>query len=148
VAAFPPESRPDSSGIRTEQTLHPYFDEIDDDTWLFASVVESYPPVVLFSANPPLAWPDLTRERVKNHFRTFQLGVLYSVNAAEELAGLRFSLMLIAEREGENGVRRHLTEQTQSREAVTKNSWQGAMYRALMQSGWFCSVGHELIPSP
>lgn len=129
----------------SEQTLHPYFDNVDDRVWLSASVVEGAPPALLFSANPPPEWDDVKRERILTHFRTFGLGSLYTTHAAEELLNIRYTLALIAGRAGADGLRAHLREQAESRQAVAKNSWQSAMYEALGNSEWFCEEGYKAI---
>lgn len=129
----------------TEQTLHPYFDEVDDELWLTARVEESAPPAVVFSANPPPGWDDVKRERVLTHFRTFGLGPLYSSHAAEELLNIRRTLALVAERGGAAALKAHLMEQAESRRAAAKNSWQSAMYKALVKSEWFCEEGYKAV---
>jgi len=128
-----------------EQTLHPYFDHVDDGVWLIASVKESEPPALVFSAKPPAEWDDVKQARILTHFRIFNLGYLYTTHAAEELLNIRHNLMLVAERGGADGLRAHLTEQAGSRQAVTKNSWQSAMYEALRKSEWFCEEGYRVI---
>ncbi|NLW33973.1 MAG: hypothetical protein GXY80_00625 [Syntrophorhabdus aromaticivorans] len=128
-----------------EQTLHPYFDEVDDEMWLFARVLEDSPPIVRFTANPPTNWPIIKQERVKTHFRIFGLATLYSTHAASELVGIYLNLTRIASHGGPDDLRHHLAEQQESREAVTRNSWQGAMYKALSESDWFCTEGYKAI---
>lgn len=128
-----------------EQTLHPYFDEVDDAVWLTARVEETAPPALVFSPNPPAWWPEVKRARVLTHFRTFGLGRLYVTHAAEELLNIRHSMALLAGRGGAAALKAHLIEQTESRQAVAKNSWQSAMYYALSGSEWFCEEGFKLI---
>ncbi len=129
----------------SEQTLHPYFDEVDDEVWLSARVEESSPPAIVFSATPPNTWPTVKRDRVRYHFETLCLGSLYSSNAGAELINIRFSLMRVAERGGEEGLKTHLAEQAADRQTAEKNSWQAAMYDALRKSNWFCEVGYKCI---
>mgnify|MGYP001218432966 CR=1 FL=1 len=128
-----------------EQTLHPYFDEVDDGVWLFASVVEDRPPVVRFLADPPNYWPSIKQERVRTHFMIFELAALYSTHAASELLNIHLDLTRIAARGGPDDLKQHLAEQKESREAVARNSWQGAMYKALSESDWFCTEGYKVI---
>ncbi len=134
--------QPSSAG---EQTLHPYYDDVDDEPWLCARVIEDTPPAMVFFADPPNSWPDVKQERVRTHFRTFELSALYSTHAAAELVNIHLDLMRIAARGGDNDLRRHLAEQKESREAVARNSWQGAMYKALSESDWFCTEGYKVI---
>lgn len=129
----------------SDQTLHPYFDNVDDEVWLVADLKESTPPAFVFSAAPPFAWDDLKRERVLTHFRIFGLGNLYAAHAAVELQNIEHNLVLIADRGGANTLRAHLSEQAESRHAAAKNSWQSAMYKALAKSDWFCLDGYKTI---
>lgn len=129
----------------SDQTLHPYFDDVDDEVWLVANLKEGAPPALVFSAIPPASWNDIKQERVLTHFRIFGLGSLYSAHAAVELQNIHYSLTLIAGRGGAEVLRAHLTEQAESRRAVSKNSWQFAMYEALRRSEWFCQGGYEAI---
>lgn len=131
--------------LASEQTLHPYFDDVDDSVWLVATVQESNPPVVVFKADPPATWDDVKIERVSTHFRTFDLGKLYSTHAAEELINIRYSLLRIAERGGPDDIRAYLREKAESCRDAAKNSWQTAMYEALVKSEWFCKEGYNLI---
>lgn len=129
----------------SEQTLHPYFDEVDDEVWLSARVVENSPPAIVFSATPPNTWPAVKCDRVRYHFETLCLGSLYSSNAGAKLINIRFSLMHVAERGGSEDLKTHLAEQAGFRQTAEKNSWQAAMYVALSKSNWFCEVGYNCI---
>jgi hypothetical protein len=130
----------------SEQTLHPYFDSVDNDVWLVASVEEIVPPAVAFRAEPHSSWPELKRERLLNHFSAFELANLYSIQAAVELVNMRDSLHKVAAREGPSGVRLSLQEQAMSRRTAENNSWQSALYVALSESDWFCTEGFTHIP--
>lgn len=127
------------------QTLHPYFDDVDDAIWLDASVAMTSPPTVLFTVNDPPGWEALKRERVRHHFEIFQLGPLYAAHAGEEIENLRYQLQQLHLSGGAAAVRDHLLEQERTRRAVNRNSWQAAMYAALAASAWFCEAGvHEI----
>lgn len=126
---------------RCEETLHPYFDNIDDNRWLSAEILESNPIVIRFFVYPPSNWDPVTAARVRNHFRTFRLSSLYSAQAADEIANVRFQLSILFDRAGSGAVRTHLMERAESCEAARKNSWQTATYAALARNEWFCSLG-------
>lgn len=130
----------------SDQTLHPYFDNVDDEVWLTAHVKEIVPPVIEFEAVPPSSWDEVKRERLRNHFRAFELAKLYSIQAAVELINIRDSLDKIALREASLAVRQFLEEQATSRRAAENNSWQSALYEALAVSDWFCTSGFRNIP--
>lgn len=124
---------------RTEELLHPYFDDLGDDTWLQAEVVDSSGhPAVLFSPEPPPGWPEDTKQRVIHHFRLFQLAELYAIQAATELVAIAHEVADVYRDAGELGVRTHLQRRADSHWKAQPNSWQTAMYRALADSADYC----------
>jgi hypothetical protein len=129
-----------------DQTFHPYFDNVSDGLWLKATLIESLRPAVIFFPEPPAVWNAIKRARIVLHFQTFHLAELYAANAAQELAGLRHELVIIAEAADQIGVQNHLIVRAASRAALEQNSWQAAMYRALSQSEWFWNGGYVNIP--
>jgi hypothetical protein len=129
----------------SEQTLHPYFDDVDQDVWLVANLLASDPPALTFSARPPASWDDVKRERLTTHFRTLKLGALYSAHSAEELRGMHENYRRVADREGAQGLRTYLQEHAEGRRKTAINSWQAAMYEALGASDWFCQEGYNLV---
>lgn len=137
--------KPDVVRNVAEMTLHPYYDNLGDEQWLNATLIEVTPPALLFSAHRAPSWDDLTFERVKNHLRTFQLDKLYSSHAAEELANIRKRLTDLFVNAGAAGVKDHLLEEAKSRRAMDANSWQSATYTALSESEWFCREGFSLV---
>ena len=123
-----------------EQTLHPYFDKVDADRWLFAEVRQTAPAALHFSAIPPDAWPAVIRQRVVSHFQTFELSKLYASHAAVELGNIRFGLEQLAA-VGATKIAEHLATRADSCAAANPNSWQRATYQALADSEWFCGGG-------
>lgn len=129
-----------------EQTIHPYFDEVDKEQWLFGKVVESTPAAVKFVVNPPNHWDAVQVERLKTHFRIYNLGKLYSIHAAVEISNMRHTLKMMAATGGSTErIRKHLLERAQSCAAVYQNSWQRATFNALADSDWFCSGNFNLV---
>lgn len=128
-----------------EQTLHPYYDNVEDHIWLYASVVEGTPPALHFYASPPADWPAIKAERVRFHFSSFKLANLYGAHAAAELIQIQYALLRVGERGGVGAVRSHLEDQAESRRQAHRNSWQAAMYSALSTSPWFCEEGYRRI---
>jgi hypothetical protein len=125
-------------------TLHPYFDDIDAHRWLTAAVIDTAPAAVLFSIIRPADWSDTLLARVRHHFKLLNLASLYSGHAAEELSNIRDYISSLHATAGTEGVRQHLHDQANSREAARRNSWQTAMYRALEVSDWYCNGGFDL----
>lgn len=127
-----------------EQTIHPYFDEVDDERWLFGAVVESTPAAVKFTVNPPDSWDAVKSERMKTHFRIYRLGALYATHAAVEISNMRHALKKIAATPGfTQRISQYLRERAESCAQVYENSWQRATFDALADSDWFCSGGFD-----
>lgn len=134
---------PENAG---DQTIHPYFDEVDDEQWLFGEVVESTPAAVRFSVNPPDHWDAVQVERLKTHFRIYRLGTLYATHAAVEISNMRHALKkMAATPDFAERIRQHLRERAESCSEVYENSWQRATFDALADSDWFCSGGFEAV---
>lgn len=127
-----------------EQTIHPYFDEVDDKQWLFGEVVGSTPAAVRFTVNPPDSWDAVQAQRMKTHFRIYRLGALYATHAAVEISNMRHALKKMAAIPGfAERIKQHLRERAESCAEVYENSWQRATFDALADSDWFCSGGFE-----
>jgi 5-methylcytosine-specific restriction endonuclease McrA len=124
-----------------EQTIHPYFDDIDGHIWLHGEVIQTAPPSVTFSVKPPNNWNDDLKARVQFHFGLFSLAELYAEEAAVEYEDIREYLTGLFNDAGTESVRRHLAEQAASRTANSRNSWKAATYRAWAASQWFWSGG-------
>lgn len=131
----------------TQQTLHPYYDDFTKECWLFARVVEVDPPGIEFFANPPINWTPIQKTRAEYHFKTLRLGASFSSNAGDELVGARERLVELFGIGGAAAVKAELLARASSYRSAYLNSWQTAMYSALSQSEWFCSIGLPLIPT-
>jgi len=124
-----------------EVVLHPYFDDVEDERWLDARVVEGTVAAVLFQTQAVAAWPDALNKRVRRQFRMLGLARLYGAQAAREISGQAQLLGNVHDSRGAVGVREELTRQAATREAVRLNSWQAVTYRALSECDWFCDGG-------
>ncbi len=124
-----------------EQTLHPYFDDVEGEQWLFAELIQAAPPAIRFFVRPPDEWDAIKANRTKHHFQAFKLWALYTSYAAEELTNIRYSLEHLFPLSGPVGIKAHLQNQQETYRAAHLNSWQTAMYGALEQSDWFCEGG-------
>jgi hypothetical protein len=131
-------------GAAEEQTLHPYFDDVEDDRWLHAEVVQTSPAAVRFFVDSPPGWSALRTARVRHHFMVFKLAALYASHSAEELVNIRYSLDKLFARTGVAGVKAHLRDKAESCMDAHVNSWQTAMYTALVEDEWFCDGGFQL----
>ncbi len=126
-----------------QETIHPYFDDIETDLWLYAEVCEGSPPALKFFVQSPDSWDIVKFNRVKNYFKIFKLSGLYTSHAATEIINIQGYLSDLLSRTGYKGVSDHLSEQAKSRESAYLNSWQTAMYKALASNIWYCSGGFK-----
>lgn len=126
---------------RNEETLHPYFDDIESDPWLTAEVVEVFPAALRFLVTPPPNWTATTANRVRHQFSMLKLPSLYASQAANELAGITGYVAILHDKAGSAGVQQHLSEVAQSKLSYRINSWQTATYTALANSLWYCGGG-------
>ncbi|OLS34185.1 hypothetical protein BTR22_19035 [Alkalihalophilus pseudofirmus] len=133
---------PNSSDV---ETIHPYFDDIEKDKWLYGQVNYEKSVFLTFKVQSPPEWSSTLGKRVENHFEKFELNELYSSHAAVELANIRYLLKQIHKEAGSEQVHSFLIKSAESREASHLNSWQSAMYRALAKSEWFCTEGLDYI---
>ena len=125
----------------SEETLHPYFDDLGTDRWLFAEVVVSTPAAVKFRVEVPPKWDMLLGQRVTNHFRCFGLSTLYAAQAADELLNIRHQMHLLHDRGGMKAVRDELEQRAESAKKTQVNSWRSATFDAFVSSDWFCNGG-------
>lgn len=125
----------------SDEILHPYFDNVEDDLWLKAEVNRSSPASLTFFVDPPSTWDKLLQDRVIYHFDSLQLNTLYGSEAATELNNIRFQLHEQFSIGGESAVRLHLEGAARSRQNAYTNSWQTAMYIAISNCDWFCNGG-------
>ena len=124
-----------------DMVLHPYFDVVYDQRWLTADVVQQTPAALTFHVIDVDEWDDVLNARVAHQFGLLGLANLYSSEAAQEIANIRFNLQRHFKRGGAAAVRAELEYQWESRLANRINSWQTATYEALAKSDWFCDRG-------
>ena len=124
-----------------QDTLHPYYDNVERDRWLAARVIKMDIPVVTFEVQPPESWSAGIADRVHRHFASFGLGPLYSMQAARLISDIRSRLDVLLREKGPAAVRDHLKQDEESRRKADLNSWQAACYGALAASDWFCAGG-------
>lgn len=129
-----------------EETLHPYYDDIDNVTWLKARVNRTNPISLTFFVERPPSWDDLLFARVKSHFESFQLKNLYAVQSARRLSGLKKNLHdIFSSGAGANGILIYLQNEGNSNAAISLNSWETSMFKGLENDDWFCNIGFRQI---
>jgi hypothetical protein len=126
------------------ETLHPYYDNVERESWLRAEHQEKGAVSVRFFVDPPASWTPEFGGRVTRHFRVFKLNTLYVSNAAQHISGMQLRLSGLAKSGGTEAVRTHLAGDAESLRAARLNSWQAALLDCLAGSDWFCSGGFRL----
>ena len=125
--------------------LHPYFENIDECRWLYASVIETDQVVVTFRVERGEGWIDALDARVKNQFRMLDLDKFYSALSSQRMSSIQPNLRKLFECGGAESVkselRRHFNESYQN---IGLNSWQTACFEALKDSEWYCNNVHRL----
>lgn len=126
-----------------EQLLHPYYDDFDGEEWLRAEVVQGPPAAFRFYSFPPSGWSPAKKERAATHLKKLNLASLFTSNAGSRLSEIRTRLSTLFQKGSKGAVRSHLKEELASIEVDQKNSWVAAMYRAAVNSDWFCEGGFD-----
>ncbi|MFE4776964.1 HNH endonuclease [Streptomyces sp. NPDC056713] len=129
----------------SDQTLHPYFDDVTGEQWLYARVIESEnaPPSLAYFVKTPEDWDGVLSERVRLHFRTFGLAELYTAHAGQEISGLRSFLSTLTEQALPAYLECIADSVASSQETGGLNNWRAVMYRALSRSAWFTQGGYK-----
>jgi hypothetical protein len=126
-----------------EETLHPYFDDIENIKWLEAEVIQTSPPAVRYFVSKAPEIEVVLQKRIENHFLVLSLADLYSWEAGEEMSEIRHQLSSLYKAGGVKDVRAHLLEEEETRSKVNLNSWKAVMYRTLANDEWYCEKGWE-----
>jgi len=124
----------------SEQTLHPYYDNVENESWVKAILLQTTPVSFEYYVDCPGAWSNILKERTRNHFNSFNLNELFSSHANEELRGAKKLLMKLYN-DHPNLLHDHLTDAYDSKLELGLNSWQAVMYNALLNNAWFNAGG-------
>lgn len=81
--------------VASDQTLYPYNEDpkFYQTDWIAATITAKYGILAFdFYASPPKNWLKFERERVSNHFQTFELREKYTLNAAQYVQTITFDI--------------------------------------------------------
>ena len=98
-----------------EETLHPYYDDVESFQWLKARVISSKPFIIEFYTLPPKQIPTLLSTRIRNHFNSFELNNLYSTHSIEEFHNCKLQFTRLFEEGGKARLIAHLNDAYDSR---------------------------------
>ncbi|MFS0873950.1 HNH endonuclease [Paenibacillus xylanilyticus] len=122
-----------------EETLHPYFDDLGSERFLFASISSSKPASIYFYIHPRPDWTEQKATRVEYHFKFYELNTLYCIHVIDEIAAQAaywddLSMEVLKE---------EMKRQAKSRIKHNPNSWQSAFYEGMAENEWFCNKGYN-----
>jgi hypothetical protein len=123
---------------------HPYFEvqQIEEDVWLVAQIVETIPVTATYSIVVPGHWPEELCRRMANYFSEFKLASRFAVEAASELVSVSAYLSGVPSADLR---RTHLKRTANSERSISINGWRTALYVALASSVWYCDVGYRTV---
>lgn len=126
------------ANTKSDELWHPYFDFFTEDQWLSAKVVEKEPLAFVFS----LTVPDSINKndeavRKCKHFSVLHLGKLYSTLSANHFNSIKGYLKQLYYNAGVNAVKQHIESMSNSSKSDNLNSWETAMYDAILNCSWF-----------
>ncbi len=122
---------------RTEETIHPYYDDFNDGIWLKAKILEEDPISFVFYVEKPDKWDDEKYQRAQNHFKAYELQSLYQSHASEEFSEYNYSLRRLYKVGNAKLVKDDIEERINSARSLRLNTWRAAMYEALKNCTWF-----------
>ncbi len=128
-------------GTAEDVPLHPYYDDLGNDVWLTATVIQRQPAALRYVIARSDNWDNTLYARVNKHFNSLGLAALYASEAAEELLNIRHQLQILHNANPLDGVREELKHRAESCAAVRANGWRTAAYRAWSENDWFCEGG-------
>ena len=121
--------------------LHPYFEDISSERWLGAQVIEGPIAALVFYVVYVDAWPAALNSRIRNHFNSLGLGLVYGSQVAREISGHRGDLARVFAARGKLGVHEELRYRSNSWGVHGMNCWQSVAFGALSESDWYCGGG-------
>lgn len=126
-----------------DQTLHPYFDNVNNENWIKASVLKTSPVSVSFYPDPPKHWDDVLKQRVMYHFTSFNLNEVFSSNANRRLQG---SIKTLKKQYAihPDALKDYLLDAYESNLGLGVNSFEAVLFYTLLNDDWFTSTGVQL----
>lgn len=122
---------------REMETIHPYYDNFDDEIWLKATLIEQEPIAFNFFTCHPSNWSELKYKRAKNHFEVFDLNNLYKPCAAEMIITEIGWINRLLKKCGEEIAKQEIIDRISDEHKRYKNTWKSAVYEAIYISEWF-----------
>ncbi|WP_328689949.1 HNH endonuclease [Streptomyces phaeochromogenes] len=121
--------------------IHPYFDDLGAERWLFAHIDGAAGGVAVFQAKPPGTWPLIKAARLRRHFTKYHLADRYRVEAGHALSIRKRKDTRTLEESGPVELRGQLLADAGEYVDYNPNSWQAALVFALADSSWYLNGG-------
>jgi 5-methylcytosine-specific restriction endonuclease McrA len=122
------------------EAIHPYYDDIDGVNWLKCSIINLRPLLYKFSViDSAFSTIPFLNERLKNHFKSFELNKLYKTQSSEEFENIKYQIEKLFNNGGSAFLKEYLFDCYESRQKTDVNSWQTAFYKCLYESHDFCN---------
>ncbi len=127
------------------ETIHPYFDDLGNERYLFMDVnenIEDENDIILsFTIKKASNWDTDLYLRVENHFNKFNLNDLYISHAIDEIIS---QIDMWRDLNSED-LKKQLCELAGSAKKLGINSWKVALYEGLGNNEWFYTKGYKTI---
>ena len=125
-----------------DQSLHPYFDNINNENWIKASVQKTNPISLVFYSDPPKSWNNILKKRATHHFKLYKLHEVFSSHAITHLIG---HLALFRQLDSSILKSTLWDFHVSNKVGLGVNSYQSILYYTLFNDDWFCNTGVYLV---
>ncbi len=121
---------------KSEQPLHPYYDDVDDIIWLKAKLIKRDGGIVTdFFVDDILRKSNCCLyERLHYHFHTYELNNKFAIEASREISENILSWKRNLAKWGKTAFIDFLKGNVLSYEKNQKNTWKTALYRAIIEN--------------
>ncbi|PEN69790.1 hypothetical protein CN539_25765 [Bacillus toyonensis] len=120
--------------------IHPYFDDLSDQSWLECKVVDNTWPITFSYSVSDTVYDSTLRSRIDTHFELFNLSKLYADKATRDFNGRVKSLVREYNSNPENQALNYIDDNLESYKEENLNSWQTKMFEGLKSSQWFLEI--------
>ena len=120
------------------EPIHPYFDDLDSQTWLTATAISAKPVQVKFSLDVSKL-DGVLGERIEQQVEVLNLLERFEYKFTQDMLTLSAGHKRIFDKHGSDELKDQLTCLAEDNFEVYKNSDRGAGLLALSKSDWYCN---------
>ena len=125
---------------RSDEPLHPYYDNIDDEIWLKCDIIHEEEFAIKYRVIRPDAWSGELFIRAEKYFRDLKLNIKFTSNANYEYSCRIRSHKRHYLKDTKEGFFEFMQESLEDYETSYTNSWVSAFYRELCENNWYYDV--------